>query len=80
MTRYLFHPKLRSPESVTAKEKSSRQNKNFRGKRKTPAAKKKLVTAKEKTSQQKKNARCKKEIGHDKRKKLPAKEKRSSQK
>ena len=72
--------KLRWPTSVTAKEKSSRQKKNFRDKRKILAANKKLVTAKEKLPRQKKNIRGKKEIGYGKRKKVAAKEKLLQQK
>ena len=66
---------LRWPTSVTAKEKSSQQEKNFRGKKEIGHGKRKKLPVKEKLPRQKKNARGKKEIGHGKRKKLPAKEK-----
>ena len=66
---------LRWPTSVTTKDKNSRQKKNFRGKRKMLAAKKKLVTAKEKCSRQKRNWSRQKKKAPGKRKILAAKKK-----
>ena len=64
----------------SAKQKSSRQKKNSRGKRQMLPAKKKLVTAKEKSSLQKKKSRGKRKMLKAKTKKATAKEESSWEK